>query len=287
MGKDANPVEGELETIPLQKYLQRRGLGTKRAIRDLILAGRVQVDGSVVTRFAEPLTPQSVVVLDGQSIEESAPRTTYLLHKPKKHLSQLDDEGERLGLGRYVPSDSPIVFPVGRLDFNSEGALLLTNDGLLARRILHPDWALPKRYGIKIRGHLSEDDPGLARCRAGMTVGETTYLPADVEIAVYRTRSTWVHMVIREGKNRQLRRMCAANRHQIVKLRRLAIGPVELGDLKPRCVRKLDPAEEVSLYEALSLPIPADLLGWGQPVPMGGSSNPSPTIDKMLPAADK
>jgi 23S rRNA pseudouridine2605 synthase len=273
------PVEGEPQTIPLQKYLQRRGLGTKRAVRDLILAGRVQVDGAVVTRFAEPLGPQSVVVLDGQSIEKSAPRTTYLLHKPKKHLSQLDDEGERLGLGRYVPADSPIVFPVGRLDFNSEGALLLTNDGLLARRILHPDWALPKRYGIKIRGHLAEDDPGLARCRAGMTVGGTTYLPADVEIAVYRTRSTWVHMVIREGKNRQLRRMCAANRHQIVKLRRLAIGPVELGDLKPRCVRRLDPAEEVALYEALSLPVPADCSGWGPGFPLERAPHRSPPTD--------
>jgi len=272
------PVEDELQMIPLQKYLQRRGLGTKRAVRDWIQTGRVRVDGMVVTRFAEPLNPQSVVSLDGNPIEESAPRTTYLLHKPKKHLSQLEDEGERLGLGRYLPEEAPIVFPVGRLDYNSEGALLLTNDGLLARRILHPDWALPKRYGIKIRGHLDEDDPGLARCREGMTVGGTTYLPADVEIVVHRTRSTWVHMVIREGKNRQLRRMCAANRHQIVKLRRLAIGPVELGDLKPRCVRPLDPAEEASLYEALSLPIPDDIHGWGHGVPMAMESDQSTSL---------
>ena len=241
-------------TVPLQKLLQRRGVGTKKAVQNLIQGGHVTVDGETITRFAEPISLAALVAVDGQPIEWELEPIVYLMNKPKKHLTQLESTGERPGLGQYLPDESPAVFPVGRLDYNSEGALLLTNDGLLARRILHPDWSLPKRYGLKIRGHLQEDDAGLQRIRAGMTVESLTYLPAPVQIVAYRTRATWVEVVLREGKNRQLRRMCAANRHQIVKLRRLSVGPIELGELNPRCVRRLTNSEMATLYGSVGLP---------------------------------
>jgi len=242
------------DAIPLQKLLQRRGVGTKRTVQQLIQSGLVWVDGNAITRFAEPVTPGQAVVVDGEPLVWEITPVVFLMNKPKKHLTQLDGMNERPGLGQYLPEDSPKVFPVGRLDYNSEGALLLTNDGLLARRILHPDWSVSKRYGLKIRGHLQEDDPGLQRMRDGMTVEEQSYLPATVQIVAYRTRATWVEVTIREGKNRQLRRMCAANRHQIVKLRRLSIGPILLGDLNPRCVRPLSESEMVALYQTVQLP---------------------------------
>jgi pseudouridine synthase len=135
---------------------------------------------------------------------------------------------------------------------------LWTNDGILARRILHPDWEVPKRYGIKIRGLLAEDDPGFARLRAGMTVEKEVYKPALVRWVTHRTRATWIEVTITEGKFRQLRKMCRACGYQIVKLRRLSIGPIELGDnLNPRCVRPLDEPETAALYLSVGLEAPA------------------------------
>lgn len=243
---------------PLQKWLQGMGVGTKREIRALIAAGRVSVDGVVVTRFAEPVGGERRVNIDGEPVARRHPATVLLMNKPIKHLTAIEDEGPRDGLGRYLPTEAPPVFPVGRLDFNTQGALLWTNDGTLARRILHPDWSLPKRYGIKVRGHLEADDPGLARMRAGMTVGGVTYRPALVEMGPRRTRATWIVVTITEGKHRQLRRMCRACGYQIVKLKREAVGPVELGELNPRCVRALTGDEQRALYESVSLRPPQE-----------------------------
>lgn len=238
---------------PLQKWLQWMEVGSKREVRALITEGRVTVDGEVVTRFAEPIGGEQEIAVDGQPVEGRGARTVLLMNKPIKHLTAIEDEGETWGLGRYLPEGVPRVFPVGRLDYNTQGALLWTNDGGLARRILHPDWSLPKRYGIKLRGFIEADDPGLARMRAGMTVGSVTYQPALVEMGPRRTRATWIFVTISEGKNRQLRRMCAECGYQIVKLRREAVGPVELGELNPRCVRALTDEELLALDRAVGL----------------------------------
>lgn len=242
--------------IPLQKWLQRSGVGSKVEVRALIRAGRVAVDGVPVTRYAELLGGGEVVAVDGEPVADRGDRVVLLMNKPKKHLSQLADTEARPGLGQYLPDSGSRVFPVGRLDYNSEGALLFTNDGGLARRILHPDWHLAKHYAVKIRGHLQPDDPGLARMRKGMAVRGQTYGPVEVTLGELRTRATWVEMVLREGKNRQIRNMCAATGHQIVKLRRVAVGPIELGELNPRCVRALEPHEVDALLEAVGLEAP-------------------------------
>lgn len=240
-------------SLPLQKLLQRLGAGSRSDVRLWIEAGRITVAGQVVTRFAEPVAPGAILALDGRALGAAAPRTVLLMNKPKKHVTAREDEFGRDALARYLPEDAPYLFPVGRLDYNSEGALLWTNDGKLARRVLHPSWSLPKVYGVKIRGHLSADHPGLERMRQGMSVGGESFLPVPVEVIALRTRATWVQMTLHEGKSRQIRRMCKACGLQIVKLRRLAIGPVELGDLKPRCVRALTSEELLSLDRALGL----------------------------------
>ena len=240
--------------VPLQKWLMMMGVGSKREVRAHIAAGRVSVDGEVIQRFAEPVRADQEIAVEGELVVAAGPRVVLLMNKPKKHLTAIEDEGEAMGLGRYLPGDvAGRVFPVGRLDFNTEGALLWTNDGVLARRVLHPDWSLPKRYGIKVRGHLEAEDPGLARMRAGMSVGGAVYQPAQVEITIFRTRATWIEVTIKEGKHRQLRKMCAACGYQIVKLKRLAVGPVELGALNPRCVRRLSEEEVVALDAAVGL----------------------------------
>lgn len=219
----------------------------------MIRAGRVEVDGAVETRYARGVTGRETIVAAGVAVS-GAPPVVLLMNKPKKHVTAAEAERDIPGLGHYLPDDLPRVFPVGRLDVNTEGALLWTNDGLLARRILHPDWKVPKRYGIKIRGHLEDDDPGFDRFREGMTVDGQTYEPAEVRWILHRTRATWIEVTITEGKFRQLRKMCRACGYQIVKLRRLAIGPIELGDtLNPRCVRPLVDSELRALYRSVGL----------------------------------
>ena len=251
------------ETRALQKFLQDRGWGSRRDVQALIAGGEVSVDGSVVTRFAEPIGAGQQVEVQGFPVGDIGAPFVYLMHKPKKHLTKLVDPEGKPALGQYLPSEAPFVFPVGRLDYNSEGALLFTNDGILARRVLHPDYALEKWYAVKVRADLQGDEPALDAMRAGMEVdlpgfdAHLRYKPAQVEVGASRSRATWLHITISEGKNRQVRNMCAQAGLQIVKLRRMAIGPIALGDLNPRVVRVVDGAERDALYRAVGLVPPS------------------------------
>ena len=241
------------DELALQKWLMRAGVGSKGEVREWIAGGLVRIAGKEVTRFAEPVPAGAVVTLRGVPVAGVTETVVFLMNKPKKHLTQLEGEGEQPGLGQYLPDDAPRVFPVGRLDYNSEGALLFTNDGELARRVLHPDHELPKRYAVKLRDRLADDHPGFERMRQGITLKGVTYMPAVVEVGELRTRARWVRITITEGKNREIRNMCDACNFQVVKLRREAIGPIELGDLNPRVVRRLTDVEVEQLRVAVGL----------------------------------
>ena len=239
--------------IPLQKWIQWSGWGTKIAARTMIREGRVTVDGQVCTRYAFPILGHEEIRIDGEPLPQHE-RVVIAMFKPKKHITAIDDDHQgREALGRYLPKDCPPVFPVGRLDYNTEGLLLFTNDGRLARKILHPSEHVEKVYRVKIRGHIEDTDPGLERMRAGMTVGNAKYRPVKARVDVLRTRATWVELVLTEGKFRQIRKMCRAGGFQIVKLHRVAIGPVEIGDLRPRTCRVLSSDEVDELCEAVGL----------------------------------
>lgn len=242
---------------PLQKWLQAMGVAGKREARAAIREGRVKVDGAVVTRYAEPVADDAIIEFDGTRVSTPERRVVLLMHKPRAHLAVHTDPAGRNALGRYLPGDIPRVFAVGRLDFNTEGLLLWTNDGRLARRLLHPDFGIERRYGVKVRGHLAADDPAFDRIRAGMKVGGEQFRPARVEVGELRARATWVYLTLTEGKFREIRKMCHELGWQIVKLRRLEFGPVELGSLNPRCVRMLDDSEMIALYEAAGLEPPS------------------------------
>lgn len=250
-------VDGHVR-VPLQKLLQARRAASKDNVRSWIQHGRVKVNGTCVTRFAEPVPVDAVLQLDDATLP-TPPAIVLLMHKPKRHLTALVSGDDRPTLAAYLPDWAPEVFAVGRLDFNSEGALLLTNDGALAHRLLHPAFAIEKRYGLKIRDRIEPDDPRLAVFTNGIVQGGVTYRAVRVAFRELRARATWIDVWLNEGKNREIRRLAQEAGFQIVKLRRESIGPVELGSLNPRCVRALTPAELQDLYRTAALPLPVSI----------------------------
>jgi 23S rRNA pseudouridine2605 synthase len=227
----------------LQKWLASHARSSKSAARAAIREGRVCVSGVAVTRFAEPLDDGAEVTLDGRPIDRATTRVHLLLHKPRKHLSSLDPDRPD-GLARYLPAGTPRVFLVGRLDYNSEGAMLVTDDGDLARRVLDPAYGVARVYRVKVRDRLDPSDPRIASLARPIRIAGRTVRASEVSFEAHRTRATWIRVVLHEGVHHEIRALCRRARLQIVKLRRESIGPVTLGDLKPRCVRPLR-AEEI------------------------------------------
>ncbi len=240
--------------LALQRWLQWAGAGSRAQVRELVVSGRVAIDGVVCTRFAEPVAPTARVSVDGTDVGGGAAPCVVLMYKPVRHRTQLHDADDLPGLARYLPTGIPRVFPVGRLDVNTEGLLLFTNDGALARRLLDPEVGVPRVYRVKVRDHLDAADPGFARIREGLVDGGERFRPAPVSIVDYRTRATWIELVLTEGRFREVRRMCAVNRWQIVKLRRVAYGGLDLGDLTPRRARVLADVEVDRLRAAAGMP---------------------------------
>lgn len=238
---------------PLQKELARRAGLSKREATEAIREGRVTLAGAVVRRFAEPVPEGAEIAIDARPVTEATGHVHLLLHKPRKHLSTLDPPDRADGLARYLPLGTPRVFLVGRLDYQSEGALLVTDDGELARRVLHPDFAVPRVYRVKVRDRLEADDPRIASLGDPIRIEGRTVRAAEVGFEVHRTRATWIRIVLVEGVHHEVRALCRRARLQIVKLRRESIGPVALGDLKPRCVRPLGAEELRALRAAVSL----------------------------------
>jgi 23S rRNA pseudouridine2605 synthase len=229
----------------LQKVLAQHGLGSRRACETLIAVGRVQVNGEVAVlgRRVDPVTDR--VVVDGVPVSVRPGLVYYLLNKPAGVVSTASDPQARRAVTDLVPS-LPRVYPVGRLDTNSEGLLLLTNDGDLAFRLTHPSFGVDKEYLVAVEGH-----PGgaaLRRLREGVDLEDGRTAPARVSpVGVDGLRIT-----IHEGRNRQVRRMCAAVGHPVRRLVRTRIGPIRLAGLAPGEWREITSAEVRALERASS-----------------------------------
>lgn len=231
----------------LNKFLASCGVGSRRACDALISAGRVRVNGAPVSALATFVEPgRDTVAVDGRRVTLPAASTYYLLHKPEGVVTTVRDPQGRAKVLDFVPR-TPRVFPVGRLDYDSSGALLLTDDGDLAHRLLHPRYHLEKEYEVTAQGTVSlETAYQLAR---GILLPEDRRptAPAEVKVLERKPRRTRLRMVLREGRNRQIRRMLEAVGHPVVQLRRVRIGPIELGDLEPGSFRELDRSEVAAL----------------------------------------
>lgn len=232
----------------LQKVLAQVGLGSRRACEALIDAGRVAVNGEVAVLGRRVDPEHDRVTLDGVTIPVRPGLVYYLLNKPPKVVTTASDPEGRPTVIDLVPAD-PRVFPVGRLDWDTEGILLLTNDGPLAHLLTHPSQGVPKTYLAEVSGV-----PGraaLRRLREGIDLDDGRTAPAKARVAQSIPTGAALEIVIHEGRNRQVRRMCEAVGHPVRRLVRTRFGPLRDQRLAPGQWRPLTHAEIRSLYAAV------------------------------------
>jgi 23S rRNA pseudouridine2605 synthase len=227
--------------VRLAKYLAHAGVASRRSAEELIAAGKVSVGGEVVTDPAGDVDESADVAVAGKPISPE-PREVWAVNKPKGVVSTAREPGKRRAVTQLV--DSPRrLYPVGRLDADSTGLILLTNDGELANRLTHPRYGVPKTYLLELARPPSE--PDLDRLRKGVRLEDGPTAPAEVE----RLGERRVEITIREGRKRQVRRMAEAIGNAVEGLSRIRIGPLDLGDLRRGEARRLDRREIAALWE--------------------------------------
>ena len=235
----------------LQKYLAQAGVCSRRAAEELIRQGRVEVNGekAELGRSVDPLTDR--IRLDAKPVRIQTQRIILALNKPGNCVTTASDPQGRKTVLDLLPDFGVRIFPVGRLDYDAEGLLLLTNDGELANRLLHPRYGISKVYDVKIKGH--PDKKAVEQLRSGVRIEEGVTAPAGVEIIRQLPNSTWLRITLHQGWNRQIKRMGEAVGHAVLKIRRISYGPVRLGRLGQGLYRLLRPDEIVKIYEAAKI----------------------------------
>jgi len=183
--------------------------------------------------------------VDGRPLTSPEAIAYVLLHKPRGYVTSLSDPEGRPVVTDLLPRGMPRMFPVGRLDYDTEGLLLLTNDGELANRLLHPRYAIPRVYEAEVEGEVRAAD--LPRWRRGVELGDGSAVPASVRRLRGTDRTTWLALELTEGRNREVRRYCQALGHRVVRLRRVSFGPLRLGALRPGECRRLTEGERDAL----------------------------------------
>jgi 23S rRNA pseudouridine2605 synthase len=228
----------------LVKYLAHAGVASRRAAETMIAAGRISLDGEVVTDPARHVGQDSRVSVDGRLLGGPEERVTYAVHKPVGVVSTAHDTHGRQTVVGLVPAPGMRLYPVGRLDADSTGLILLTNDGDLAYALTHPRFEVPRTYRAKVEGRPSER--ALRALREGIELEDGRTAPAHVRLFGPHELELTIH----EGRKRQVRRMCEAVGHRVVDLRRVAFGSLRLGDLAAGRHRRLTAAEVERLRKA-------------------------------------
>jgi 23S rRNA pseudouridine2605 synthase len=234
----------------VQKIMAEAGLGSRRTCEELIRAGVVQVNGRVIALGAKADPDKDEITVRGRAIRQDK-KLYLMLNKPKGVLSSTEDE---LGEGRQTVRDLVDVpghlYPVGRLDKQSEGLILLTNDGHLAHRLTHPRYEHEKEYKVLLQGQPTPAT--LVQWRQGVTLDDFSTAPATVRIDKTLPDATWLTVILKEGKKRQIRRVAAALGHEVRQLIRVRIGPLLLSGVEPGQWRHLTPAELRALRREVS-----------------------------------
>ena len=230
----------------LQKYLASCGVASRRTAEKMITEGRISVNGRIVTELGTQVDDNAdTVQVDGNTVFPETEKHYIAYNKPVGEVTTASDpEGRDTVMDRF--RNYPVrLFPVGRLDYDSEGLLLLTNDGDLMNRLLHPSFEIPKSYLTKVSNSVSADE--ISALRKGVIIDGRLTSPAEVRLIRQETFSADLLITIHEGRNRQVRKMIEAIGHRVVRLKRVRFGPVKLGDLPSGMWRKLTDVEIIKL----------------------------------------
>lgn len=230
----------------LQKIIAEMGLASRRKAEEFILEGRVTVNGKVATIGMKADTLKDHIKVDGKLLFKPEKKVYFIFNKPRGVVTSMSDPEGRPTVHDFLKGIKQRVYPVGRLDFDSEGMLLVTNDGEFAHAVLHPSKKIPKTYLVKIKGMI--DDESIEKLRKGIRLDRTVTAPAKVKRSRKIESNSWIEMVIYEGKKRQIRRMLERVGHSVIRLMRIRINGLEMGALRPGECRQIS-FEEMRILE--------------------------------------
>ena len=242
----------EREGIRIQKVLAQQGVGSRREIERMIVNKLIMVNGEPATIGQRVIPGKDRVLVEGQGVRIDKPvkRKVYAFYKPRNCVTTLHDPEGRTTVQAFFPRTKERLFPVGRLDYDAEGLLLLTNDGAFADKIIHPRNKLWKTYFVKLQTVLSQAD--LHKIRMGMYIGKDEYTqPAKVKFLHSVNDKSWIEISMREGKNRQIKRMMERLNTRVLKIKRFSVGNLILGNLQKGDSRLLTQEELVELEKML------------------------------------
>jgi 23S rRNA pseudouridine2605 synthase len=230
----------------LQKFLARAGVASRRAAEEMIRAGRVMVNGQVVRELGVKIDPEKdAVKADGRRVRPE-PLVTVMLHKPYGYISTTKDPQGRRVVTDLLGGKGPRLYPVGRLDYDATGLLLLTNDGELAQRLTHPRYQVPRTYRVTVAGEVSRET---LRLLVGGVVVEERPVALEVQVRKREAEKTVLELTVWEGRHHLIKNLCAQVGHPVIKLKRIAYGPLSLGRM-PRGAHRLLTPEEMEALNA-------------------------------------
>ena len=229
----------------INKYISQTGACSRRKAEEYIKEGRVTVNDTVVTDLATQISENDIVKLNGQVIKPQEEMVYYMLNKPKGYVTTMSDDRDRKSISSLTGDIGYRVYPVGRLDYESEGLLILTNDGDLTYKLTHPKFSIPKKYVVKVEGDLKESE--LAVLRAGVVIAGVRYAKCKVKLLGFSEGISRLEVVLFEGKNREIRKMFDAIGKNVVFLKRTEMAGIRLGGLKRGEIRPLKEQEIVML----------------------------------------
>lgn len=234
----------------LQKVIANLGYTSRRKAEELITSGKVKVNGEVVTELGTKVKTSDTIEVENTILDNNKNYEYYLLNKPREVISSAKDEHDRKTVVDLIMTDERI-YPVGRLDYDTTGAILLTNDGFLANKLMHPSSGINKKYVAKVSGLVTGYE--IKQLRSGIIIDGKKTSPAKVNLKKYdkKTDKSLVELIIHEGRNHQVKKMFETINHDVIKLKREKYGPLDLTNLKPGEYRKLTNKEIAILYSLI------------------------------------
>lgn len=232
----------------LQKYMARCGVASRRKCEEIILNGNVTVNDINITELGVKVTEEDVVKVNNKVIKPEENKVYIMLNKPTGYITSNNDEKNRKTILDIVKVNERI-YPIGRLDYDSSGLILLTNDGDIYNKIIHPKKEIEKIYLVTVKGSFSKEE--IEKFKAGVDIGGYITAPAKIRIIKEGNGNSVVEIIIHEGKNRQVRKMCAAVNHEVLTLKRVGVGKISLSDLKDGEWRYLN-EKEISYLNSLN-----------------------------------